>query len=81
MAAYGTVIAWARVMGHDDAADLLQQTLDEEKAADEKLSALAEEGINQEAADSVHGGGEEEEEEAPKMAASRGRKTASSGRR
>jgi len=83
MAAYGTVIAWARVMGHDDAADLLQQTLDEEKAADEKLSALAEEGINQEAADSAHGGGdeEEEEEEAPKMAASRGRKTAASGRR
>jgi ferritin-like metal-binding protein YciE len=81
MAAYGTVIAWARVMGHDDAADLLQQTLDEEKAADEKLSSLAEEGINQEAADSVHGSGEEEEEEPPKMAASRGRKTAASGRR
>jgi ferritin-like metal-binding protein YciE len=81
MAAYGTVIAWARVMGHDDAADLLQQTLDEEKAADEKLSALAEEEINQEAADTVHGGSEEEEEEAPKMTASRGRKRVSQGRR
>src|SRR6476661_1063691 len=46
MAAYGTLVAWARVLGHDDAADLLQQTLDEEKAADEKLSALAEGGIN-----------------------------------
>jgi len=54
MAAYGTLVAWARVMGHDDAADLLQQTLDEEKAADEKLSSLAEEGINQDAADSAH---------------------------
>ena len=47
-------MAWARAMGHDEAADLLQQTLDEEKAADEKLSALAEEGINQEAADTAH---------------------------
>lgn len=51
MAAYGTLVAWARAMGHSEAADLLQETLDEEKAADEKLSALAEEGINQNAAD------------------------------
>ena len=40
-----------RTIGHDEAADLLQQTLDEEKAADEKLSGLAEGGINQSAAD------------------------------
>ena len=39
MAAYGTLVAWARVMGHTDAADLLQETLDEEKAADAKLSS------------------------------------------
>ena len=51
MAAYGTLVAWARAMGHSEAADLLQETLDEEKAADEKLSALAEAGINQNAAD------------------------------
>lgn len=51
MAAYGTLVAWARVMGHADVADLLQETLDEEKAADEKLSALAKDGINQDAAD------------------------------
>ena len=49
MAAYGTLVAWARAMGHTEAADLLQQTLDEEKAADEKLTSLAEGGINQEA--------------------------------
>jgi len=60
MAAYGTLIAWARTMGHDEAADLLQETLDEEKAADEKLNALAEGGINQDAA----GQGEEAGEEA-----------------
>ena len=54
MAAYGTLVAWARVMGHTEAADLLQQNLDEEKAADEKLSSLAESGINQEAAEAAH---------------------------
>jgi len=53
MAAYGTLVAWARAMGHTEVADLLQQTLDEEKAADEKLSSLAEGGINQEAADAA----------------------------
>jgi ferritin-like metal-binding protein YciE len=54
MAAYGTLVAWARAMGHTEAADLLQQTLDEEKTADETLSALAEGGINQGAADVAH---------------------------
>jgi ferritin-like metal-binding protein YciE len=54
MAAYGTLVAWARAMGHTEAADLLQQTLDEEKAADETLSSLAEGGINQEAAEAAH---------------------------
>ena len=61
MAAYGTLVAWARAMGHTDAANLLQQTLDEEKAADKKLSGLAEGGINQTAADAAHG--EEGDEE------------------
>src|SRR3954467_343772 len=65
MAAYGTLIAWGEAMGHSEAADLLQQTLDEEKAADEKLSGLAEGGINQEAADAAHSDEDEEEEEAP----------------
>ena len=62
MAAYGTLVAWARAMGHTEAADLLQQTLDEEKAADEKLSGIAESGINQEAAEAAHPSEEEEEE-------------------
>ncbi len=30
IAAYGTLVAWARAMGHNEAADLLQETLDEE---------------------------------------------------
>ena len=54
MAAYGTLVAWANAMGHSEAANLLQRTLDEEKAADKKLSALAEGGINQEAAEIAH---------------------------
>jgi ferritin-like metal-binding protein YciE len=61
MAAYGTLIAWANAMGHNEAARLLQETLEEEKAADEKLSALAEGGINQVAADTAHPDEEEEE--------------------
>ena len=63
MAAYGTLVAWAKAMGHEDAADLLQQILDEEKAADEKLSALAEGGINQEAASIAHPQDEDADEE------------------
>ncbi|MGE0363973.1 MAG: ferritin-like domain-containing protein [Vicinamibacterales bacterium] len=61
MAAYGTLVAWARAMGHDEAADLLQETLDEEMAADETLSALAEGGINQDAADAAHPADDDEE--------------------
>jgi Domain of unknown function (DUF892) len=53
VAAYGTLVAWARAMGHNEIADLVQKTLDEEKAADEKLSSLAEGGINQAAADAT----------------------------
>jgi len=63
MAAYGTLIAWAKALGHMDAVDLLQQTLDEEKTADEKLTALAEGGINQGAADAVEADTEMDEEE------------------
>jgi ferritin-like metal-binding protein YciE len=71
MAAYGTLIAWARAMGHDQTADLLQETLDEEKAADEKLSQLAEAGINQSAAEAAHPGDEEMETANPKSRATR----------
>lgn len=46
---YGTLIAWADKLGMAEAAKLLKQTLKEEKAADEKLSALAQSEINIEA--------------------------------
>ena len=61
MAAYGTLVAWAEGMGHSDAAQLLQETLDEERAADQKLSSLAEGGINQQAADQAHSNDDDEE--------------------
>lgn len=64
IAAYGSLVAWARAMDHTDAADLLEETLEEEKAADEKLTSLAEGGINEEAAHAAHGEEEEDEEEA-----------------
>ncbi len=51
MAAYGTLVAWARAMDHNDAAELLEASLDEEKAADLKLSKLAKGGINDSAAE------------------------------
>ncbi len=49
IAGYGTLGAYARRLGHDEAAALLKQTLDEESATDKKLSALAEAIINPEA--------------------------------
>jgi ferritin-like metal-binding protein YciE len=79
MAAYGTLVAWANAMGHTEAAKLLQQTLDEEKAADKKLSGLAEGGINQGA---VGAADADDEEEPVGAAASSARKSsAKAGRR
>jgi ferritin-like metal-binding protein YciE len=50
MTRYGTLIAWAKQLGRSDCASVLQQNLDEEKAADKKLTTLAEGGINRKAA-------------------------------
>jgi ferritin-like metal-binding protein YciE len=50
IASYRTLIAWGKLLENDDAVELLEQILEEEKAADEKLTALAE-GKNQEALD------------------------------
>ena len=47
---YGTLIAWVNQMGRADTARILQQTLDEEKAADAKLTAIAESQVNVRAA-------------------------------
>ncbi len=49
IASYGTVRTWARLCGEEEAAGLLQQTLDEEGEADKRLSQLAESFVNAQA--------------------------------
>ena len=50
MTRYGTLIAWAKQLGRADCANVLQQNLDEEKAADAKLNSIAESNVNAKAA-------------------------------
>ena len=64
MAGYGVVRTFASVLGEDEAQDLLQETLDEEGAADEKLTEIAEGFVNEEA---------DEEEEAATASAGKSR--------
>ena len=75
--AYGTAIAWAEALGLSEVAQVLNESLEEEKAADEKLSALAESGINQAAtageSEDSEDMDEEEEDEAPAARTSRSR--------
>jgi ferritin-like metal-binding protein YciE len=47
---YGSLVAWAKQLGRNDAASVLQKTLEEEKATDRKLTTLAESKINLRAA-------------------------------
>jgi ferritin-like metal-binding protein YciE len=51
IAGYGCARTWARQLGDDNAAKLLQQTLDEEGAADKELTDIAESGINERASE------------------------------
>lgn len=46
---YGALVAWAKQLGRDDCADILQETLEDEYAADDNLTGLAESKINAEA--------------------------------
>src|SRR6266513_1931422 len=50
MTRYGTLVAWAKQLGRNDCASVLQKTLDEERATDKKLTTLAESKINLRAA-------------------------------
>ncbi len=59
IASYGTVCAWAEQMGHTDALELLQDTLAEEKAADETLTEIALAAANDDAGDA------DDDDEAP----------------
>ncbi len=51
IAGYGTCVTFAKVLGLTEVAELLQETLDQEKAADQKLTGIAESGLNMEAAE------------------------------
>ena len=48
---YGTLVKWAKQLGRNDCASVLQKNLDEEKATDKKLTILAESKINLQAAE------------------------------
>jgi hypothetical protein len=53
MARYGTIVAWAKAVGADDVAHLMQETLEGEKKADATLNQLARREINQQAVKQV----------------------------
>ena len=83
MAGYGTVRAWAQLLGFDQHVELLQQTLDEEGEADKTLTQLAESSINIEAA-RMDDEADDEREVAVATSqepASRGRRAKTSARR
>ncbi len=63
MAAYGTAIAHARLLEQDDVVELLETSLEEEKAADEKLTEIAEQTVNLDAAANESDKDDEEEGE------------------
>jgi ferritin-like metal-binding protein YciE len=78
---YGTVRTYADLLGEEQAVELLQQTLDEEKEADEKLSQLAEEiNVEAEEGEGEEGGAEMESEETAKPRRS-AKSTAKKGKR
>jgi ferritin-like metal-binding protein YciE len=80
MAAYGTVAAWADQLGQSEIAELLRETLEEEKHADALLTELAESGANQEAMAGGNGarGDDEGDDEDMAMAGGNSRRRSSS---
>ena len=73
--AYGSLMAWAKVLGYDDAIDLLGENEREEKETDQKLTELAEGLINQQATAGSGDDEEEEEDARPARGRSSGRKS------
>jgi ferritin-like metal-binding protein YciE len=75
MAAYGTLRTWATQLGHTDVAELLDQTLEEEKSTDEKLTQLAEGLVNPEAASGDDEGDEAGDEPSARSGSARSGKS------
>lgn len=63
IATYGGLVQLAKVLGHDDIADILNETLQEEGEADKLLTSIAENDINYQASEEDEDEGEEEEDE------------------
>lgn len=80
IATYGAVCEYARMMGHNEALQLLEQTLEEEKSADQLLNQLAEGGINALAEREANGAAEEDGDEVESRSTS-SRSTAKSASR
>ncbi|MDB4890018.1 MAG: ferritin-like protein [Gemmatimonadetes bacterium] len=80
IAGYGSVRTWAQQLGYGEHVTLLQQTLDEEKTADELLSRLAITELNIEAEAEGDAADENEEEAAAPARSSKARSAAKSGR-
>ena len=71
IATYGTLCAFAKILGEDEVAELLQQSLAEEKEADSTLTQVAETSVNIDAAAKDEDSDEEEEENAAQTAKSK----------
>lgn len=81
IAAYGTVAAWADQLGQSDVAQLLRETLEEEKNTDTLLTQLAESGPNQEATMGMDGEDDDTEDSGEETSGGGGRgRSASSAR-
>ena len=76
IAAYGTLATWADLLGYQDAKDLLGQTLEEEKEADEKLTGIAGQ-INPEAEHDESDGENEQQNNGMAMVGSRSNRSGS----
>ena len=68
MARYGTLVTWAKLLGHNDAAKLLQETLDQEKSTDKALNDMAVREINQSALDAMLEGQSGDSDVTPRLA-------------
>jgi ferritin-like metal-binding protein YciE len=76
IASYGTIRTWAAMLGRQDVAAILEESLEEEKAADQKLTNIAESFVNAAAARA-----DDREEEVEERRGARGRSSARPGRR
>ena len=64
IASYGTLCALGNFLGYDEAVELLHESLEEEKTADEKLTSIAMESVNEQAYESDDDSFDDEDEEA-----------------